>query len=952
MEKRNGNYSSARSGADTLPAGDFTRVDGEEYYKISCIDRMTPFLMNIPSDTDLWMFIASNGGLTAGRVDPNGSLFPYLTADKLYWSNYHTGPVTIISANVPGGKNLLWEPFITRGDEFFDIERNLYKNLAGNRLIFEEINRQLGLTFMYRWSACDEFGHVRTATLNNHSGRSVNLNLLDGLRNVLPFGAPLALYQQSSSLVDAYKRTDLEPGAGMAIFSLTSRITDRAEAAEELRANVAWSTGLDDYSVHLPIESLDLFRKRQPLPETAVLTGKPGNYILSSKVVLDPGGSARWHIAADSGKSHLQVARLKSILKKEENLDSIIEESLLKSRENLVRIVGNADGIQQTGHREASVHHFANVTFNNMRGGIFASNYDIPMADFIDFVYTRNRPVHERHREHLKSFPETVSLDYLTKKTGKTSDPDLIRLNYEYLPLYFGRRHGGPSRPWNLFSIRVKGPDGERALDYQGNWRDIFQNWEALALSFPDFIPNIIAKFVNASTVDGFNPYRITREGVDWEVADPDDPWSYIGYWGDHQIVYLLKFLEALTRYYPGKLEGMLEEEVFSFADVPYRIKGYGDILKNPRSTVVFDDEHAFRVKERVRSKGSDGRLYHDDSGEVYHVNLLEKLLIPVLSKLSNMVPEAGIWMNTQRPEWNDANNALAGNGVSVVTLCYLRRHLKFLDDILKGLSDKRIVFSVEVIEWMRQISSVLNKIKSGVESGNDLGGAERRKIMDALGKAFSQYREKVYSSGFSGRKGMPVSDIISFLEAALVHVENYIRKNRRDDGLFHSYNILKISNEPEEAFVENLYLMLEGQVAALSSGLIDAEEAVEIMKRLFRSPIYVEDRKSFLLYPEKELPGFLEKNIVPEEEAMKIPLLAKLLYRGNTEVIAMDADGRLRFNSDFSNAEDLSAALGRLGRKEDWREEISRDKSRVLDLFEKVFRHESFTGRSGTMYG
>ncbi len=32
--------------------------------------------------------------------------------------------------------------------------------------------------------------------------------------------------------------------------------------------------------------------------------------------------------------------------------------------------------------------------------------------------------------------------------------------------------------------------------------------------------------------------------------------------------------------------------------------------------------------------------------------------------------------MNTRRPEWNDANNALVGYGLSMVTLCYLRRFL------------------------------------------------------------------------------------------------------------------------------------------------------------------------------------------------------------------------------------------------------------------------------------
>ena len=54
----------------------------------------------------------------------------------------------------------------------------------------------------------------------------------------------------------------------------------------------------------------------------------------------------------------------------------------------------------------------------------------------------------------------------------------------------------------------------------------------------------------------------------------------------------------------------------------------------------------------------------------------LGKLLVLVLARLFNFIPEAGLWMNTQRPEWNDANNALVGPGVSMVTLCYLRRFL------------------------------------------------------------------------------------------------------------------------------------------------------------------------------------------------------------------------------------------------------------------------------------
>jgi hypothetical protein len=70
-----------------------------------------------------------------------------------------------------------------------------------------------------------------------------------------------------------------------------------------------------------------------------------------------------------------------------------------------------------------------------------------------------------------------------------------------------------------------------------------------LAHAYPAFIESMVFKFLNATTFDGYNPYRVTKDGFDWETIEPDNPWSYIGYWGDHQIIYLLKFLEFMEDY-------------------------------------------------------------------------------------------------------------------------------------------------------------------------------------------------------------------------------------------------------------------------------------------------------------------------------------------------------------------------------------------------------------------
>jgi hypothetical protein len=71
--------------------GEFIDIDGERYYKIKNFNRMPDFFISIVSDSDHWMFISSNGSLTAGRKDRNNALFPYYTEDKIHDYKSKTG---------------------------------------------------------------------------------------------------------------------------------------------------------------------------------------------------------------------------------------------------------------------------------------------------------------------------------------------------------------------------------------------------------------------------------------------------------------------------------------------------------------------------------------------------------------------------------------------------------------------------------------------------------------------------------------------------------------------------------------------------------------------------------------------------------------------------------------------------------------------------------------------
>jgi hypothetical protein len=467
-------------------------------------------------------------------------------------------------------------------------------------------------------------------------------------------------------------------------------------------------------------------------------------------------------------------------------------------------------------------------------------------------------------------------------------------------------------------------------------------------MSFPEYLPDMVSLFVDASTADGFNPYRITSDGVDWEVPDPDDPWSNIGYWGDHQIVYLLRLLQASERYMPGAIEQLLGQARFSYVDVPYRIVPYERLVADPKSTIEYDSDVAQQITARVDSVGSDGKLVWNDD-RVYLVTLAEKLIVPALAKLCNFVPDGGIWMNTQRPEWNDANNALVGFGLSMVTLYQLRAYLDHLRQLVSG-STQDVVMTKEVADWLAAVYRILG---SGPRPQNaPTADRERKTLMDALGSCFSDYRCRFYDHGFSATTIVPIKAITDLCNAAIGHLDSTIRAARRADGLYTSYNLVHFSEDGASASVEALGEMLEGQVAVIESRVLGPDEVADIVDSLFASAMFRNDQASFMLYPARSLPSFLDRNIIPRGAIDENPLLGELLAQGERSVILEDPDGKARFAADLPTREELEVRLHQLASADRYRDLVDAYGPATISTYEAVFGYHSYTGRSGSMYG
>ncbi len=923
--------------------GSYIELDGEIYFEIRNSHLMPEFFMSIVGADDHWMFVSSRGALTAGRRNPDGAIFPYAADDQISAMRRQAGPVTVI--NLPDS-NQTWQPFVDDDGTCGRLEQSVFKSPIGNKVIFEERNPALGLTFRYRWTFSPRYGFVRDCILTNTGNTEQRIDLLDGLQNVLPCGVGQEFWLRYSNLGNAYKKSELVASSQLGIYYLSSIPTDRAEPSEGLRSTIVWHDGFEPDALLLSSSQLPSACCGGNVSTEHSVRGKTAAFLASKRLVLSAGRTLRWRQVADLNKDQTDVVNHSAWLTSGVDTWEAVDQDISEGETALRRLISSSDGLQCGANQNRVNRHFSNTLFNVMRGGVPLDNYNVETRDFRQHVGIFNNAVASRHAELLASLPDTISHEALNNELDTTGDPDLIRLGLEYLPLAFSRRHGDPTRPWNRFSIELKTEDGNSNLNYQGNWRDIFQNWEALGMAYPDFLPAMICRFVNATTADGYNAYRITKDGLDWEEPEPDDPWSNIGYWCDHQIIYLLKLLEWNRQFHPESSRELLSEQVFVHAEVPYRIKGFEDIKADPQETIDYDWDLSGRIEKRVEQTGSDGKLLRNQTDQIHRVTLLEKLLTLSLAKVSNFVPDGGLWLNTQRPEWNDANNALVGNGLSMVTTCYLHRWFEFLGDWIREDETSSYVVSVEVASTLNAIRSVLSSFRSQVSSGFD--SADRAAMVESLSRAGAAFRSELYANGPVGdTESIDKASLLAFIDDSRSLMASAIRNNRRDDGLYHSYNLLRWTKDGLE--VDTLYEMLEGQVAVLSSGLLSGEEAVELLDALRQSPLYRPDQDSYILYPNRELPAFLVKNQLTHDQVSTYPLLSALMDDGNSRIIRQDVEGGFHFNGDFRNAAELKTALTTLGAP--YHDLVEQGAEDVAKLFEEVFEHRSFTGRSGTFF-
>ena len=318
----------------------------ENYLTIQQVDNLEPFLMNIVSDGETWIFAGSNGTLTAGRGNPDQSLFPYETADKLLRFPLAAGSFTNIQVQTNKGIDL-WEPWSDQSPRR-SVNRNLHKHVDGSSICFEEYHRTHQLTFRWEWTTCDSYGFVRICTLKNESNAVIELDLLDGLNRILPAGVDQGLYEKASYLAEAYMRHEKITDHPMAIYTLNAPVSDRAEPSEQLSASFAGVLGMKPDSILISHRQIESFRKALPVFDEKEERGTWGMFLTRKKMTIQPGEKILGNIA-DTKADHKRLANLMAQFESSNDLLKNVVQAVANEQKGLRARIAMADGLQCTG---------------------------------------------------------------------------------------------------------------------------------------------------------------------------------------------------------------------------------------------------------------------------------------------------------------------------------------------------------------------------------------------------------------------------------------------------------------------------------------------------------------------------------------------------------------------------------------------------------------------------
>jgi hypothetical protein len=690
-------------------------------------------LMGIP----MWVFYANRGqGITSfGIQDKNNPIMEFQPANKAYQSVFSQGFRTFLKLVGPQGSTC-YEPFLST-DRETEIKQTLY--IAGDSFELEEVNTALGTQFNVTYTTLpneDFAALLRKLVVTNISGKELQLELLDGLPSIVPYGAGDGVMKNMTYTLTAWMGVEnLEKG--IPFYKLRSSVADTIDVVEYEEGNFYLAASCINDSCEL----------LKPFVDPAVIF--ENNTSLS---VPDAFLHCSLH----------ELGQLKQVTTNKLPCGFVGKAAVLKPGEKLTiySMVGHTDDI----------------------GSISRDSARYASAEYMECKFAESEAVIRAIAGRMNTKTSSRVFDLYCRQTYLDN---VIRGG---LPVMLGegdtahayhvysRKHGDMERDYNFFALLP-----EFYSQGNGNYRDVNQNRRCDVWFAPKTEDINVKTFMNLIQADGYNPLvvkgyefkldpgKITEFAAATQnpvaaqkfLEKPFTPGTLIrfikrcglkpestldvyastiyghsemiqradfgeGYWTDHW-TYNLDLIESYLSIYPDKQEELLFKDCScTYYDSPALVAPRSEkhVLVSGRAQQL-DAVVESREKEKVLAARAEYphmvRTAHG-KGDIFKTSLFVKLVNLAAIKFATLDPEGmGVEMEANKPGWYDALNGMPGLfGSSMAETYELQRLLHFIKATAAGGQLGAVSLPVEVYDLLLQLEKQVDEYKASVHPKKD----------------------------------------------------------------------------------------------------------------------------------------------------------------------------------------------------------------------------------------
>ncbi len=849
------------------------KINGCGYFTIENYQNKKTFSSFLPGiageqGIPIWAFYVNRGqGIASfGIENKDNAMLEFQPANKSYQSVSFKGFRTFIKLKDSAGNVQVYEPFTKLSQSI-----NSKMTIAPHSLVIEEINEQYQLAVKVKYFIMpdEDFGSlVRRVTVENLSNQEMEVEILDGIPEVVPYGLSNSALKEVSQTMSAWCRV-YNLHNKMPFYRVKATTDDSPEVRKMEKG-------------HFYLSYTDTNKILTPLIDPQLVFGLDTSFRTPTKFIEQDLSDYQGEQLTEN---HFPSAM--SVHKTRINAGSTaIINSLFGHVENEERLTEIQNKVKEDNYLNIKETE-SNSIHSKLTDKIFTKS-SLPIFDnysqqtFLDNILRGGFPVN-------------------------ISEGDKSQIYHIY-----SRKHGDLERDYNYFHL-----EASHYSQGNGNYRDVNQNRRCDNLFNPQVKDYDIKTFVNLIQTDGYNPlvikgskYSIRQDEKkeilnilsdnDRELLEkrlmksytPGDLCTFIykhnieikegidqfirkiislsdstidadfgeGYWVDHW-TYLLDLIENYLSIYPEKSKDLFfSDKSYFFYDSYVKVKPRSEkyILTDlgPRQLDAIDEIKEKKELIDLRKDRPYQVRTEKGNGDIYKTSLFVKLLTLISNKISTLDPYGiGIEMEANKPGWYDALNGLPGIfGSSTPETMELKRLVDFL---LEEISDMDSNYSIQVpVEIFGFINGIINQINNWIEKQDNFN------YWNNATSLREEYREKVFY-GFDGNeKEYSIADLKNYLKLITKKLQYAIKQSSKNNYQLYSTYFYYVPVEYREkdkvsdegySFIdvekfEQVILppFLEGQVRAMK--VIEYDNAKNLHERVKNSELFDDKLKMFRL--------------------------------------------------------------------------------------------------------